>query len=78
MSLYGLSFPPTFMKFLDYPSQTQDNKQIKLQKTKGNDKKKCIHIVLKTIKTTLKIKRLWKQGRILCQSIQDAMSMNWI
>lgn len=52
MSLHGLPFPPTFMKFLDYPSQTQDNKQIKLQKTKGNDKKKkkCIHTVLKTMK----------------------------
>lgn len=60
MSLYGLPFPPTFMKFLDYPSQTQDNKQIKLQKTKGNDKNKCIHIVLKTMKTTFKINRLWK------------------
>jgi hypothetical protein len=40
MNLQGL--PPllsTFMKILDYPSQTQNNKQIKHQKTKGNYKK---------------------------------------
>lgn len=39
MNLNSLPPHPTFMKLLDYPSQTQDSKQIKHQKTKGNYKK---------------------------------------
>lgn len=54
MSLYDLPFLPPFMKFLDCPSQIQDDKQIKLQKTKGNYKKKERNVF------TLSLK-LWKQ-----------------
>lgn len=36
MNLNSLPHQPAFMKLLDYPSQTQDSKQIKHQKTKGN------------------------------------------
>ena len=39
MNLNSLPRHPTFMKLLGYPSQTQDSKQIKHQKTKGNYKK---------------------------------------
>lgn len=58
MSSYGLPFLPTFMEVLDYPSQTQDNKQIKLQRAKETIKKKFIPIVLRAMKTTSKINRL--------------------